>query len=151
MPSRPGSSAFRHSSGAWRRAGRPDAGLPALPTEEPRRRLIRDRRASRATPDDNGRTSTRKECSVPAHRDVAARRTVALVGPSGSGKTSLAEALLWKAGALGTPGSVEKGSTVSDWDPLEKRSLRSLNTSLLHVEHRGITTYLVDTPGAPDF
>jgi elongation factor G len=29
--------------------------------------------------------------------------------------------LLWKAGAVGAPGSVEKGSTVSDYDPLEKR------------------------------
>ena len=85
------------------------------------------------------------------HRDIAARRTVALVGPSAAGKTSLAEALLWKAGAVGAPGSVEKGSTVSDHDPLEKRSLRSLNTTLLHFEHRGIITHLVDTPGAPDF
>ncbi|NML42638.1 elongation factor G [Ramlibacter sp. G-1-2-2] len=86
-----------------------------------------------------------------SHRDIAARRTVALVGPSAAGKTSLAEALLWKAGAVGAPGSVEKGSTASDYDPLEKRFLRSLNTSLLHVEHRGILTHLVDTPGAPDF
>lgn len=85
------------------------------------------------------------------HRDIAARRTVALVGPSAAGKTSLAEALLWKAGAVGTPGSVDKGTTVSDQDPMEKRSLRSLNTTLLHFEHRGITTHLVDTPGAPDF
>ena len=85
------------------------------------------------------------------HRDIAARRTVALVGPSAAGKTSLAEALLWKAGAVGAPGSVEQGSTVSDHDPLEKRSLRSLNTTLLHFEHRGIITHLVDTPGAPDF
>jgi len=88
---------------------------------------------------------------VATHRDIAARRTVALVGPSAAGKTSLAEALLWKAGAVGAPGSVEKGSTVSDHDPLEKRSLRSLNTTLLHFEHRGIITHLVDTPGAPDF
>jgi elongation factor G len=93
----------------------------------------------------------RKECLVAAHRDIAARRTVALVGPSGAGKTSLAEALLWKAGAIGAAGSVEKGSTVSDSDPLEKRSLRSLNSSLLHFEHGDITTYLIDTPGAPDF
>lgn len=85
------------------------------------------------------------------HRDIASRRTLALVGPSAAGKTSLAEALLWKAGAVGAPGSVEKGSTVSDHDPLEKRALRSLNTTLLHFEHRGITTHLVDTPGAPDF
>lgn len=85
------------------------------------------------------------------HRDIASRRTLALVGPSAAGKTSLAEALLWKAGAVGAPGSVEKGSTVSDQDPLEKRAQRSLNTTLMHFEHRGITTHLVDTPGAPDF
>ncbi|NNU44837.1 elongation factor G [Ramlibacter montanisoli] len=88
---------------------------------------------------------------VGTHRDIASRRTLALVGPSAAGKTSLAEALLWKAGAVGAPGSVEKGSTVSDHDPLEKRALRSLNTTLLHFEHRGITTHLIDTPGAPDF
>jgi elongation factor G len=46
---------------------------------------------------------------------------------------------------------VEKGSTVSDSDPLEKQALRSLNTTMLHFEHRDITTHLVDTPGAPDF
>ncbi|GAB3767825.1 elongation factor G [Ramlibacter monticola] len=85
------------------------------------------------------------------NRDIASRRTVALVGPSAAGKTSLAEALLWKAGAVGAPGSVERGSTVSDHDPLERRALRSLNTTLLHFEHREITTHLIDTPGAPDF
>jgi elongation factor G len=40
---------------------------------------------------------------------------------------------------------------VSDHDPLEKRALRSLNTTLMHFVHRGITSHLVDTPGAPDF
>lgn len=85
------------------------------------------------------------------HRDIAARRTLALVGPSAAGKTSLAEALLWKAGALGSPGSVERGSTTSDYDPLEKRALRSLNAALVHFEHQGIRTHLIDTPGAPDF
>jgi elongation factor G len=88
---------------------------------------------------------------VATHRDIASRRTLALVGPTGAGKTSLAEALLWKAGAVGAPGSVEKGTTVSDQDPLEKQALRSLNTTLLHFEHRDITTHLIDTPGAPDF
>jgi elongation factor G len=73
------------------------------------------------------------------------------VGPSAAGKTSLAEALLWKAGAIGAPGNVERGTTVSDHDPLEKAALRSLNTTLLHFEHKGIRTHLIDTPGAPDF
>ncbi|HVZ46991.1 MAG TPA: elongation factor G [Ramlibacter sp.] len=85
------------------------------------------------------------------HRDIAARRTLALVGPSAAGKTSLVEALLWKAGAIGAPGSVERGSTVSDYDPLEKRALRSLSASVVHFTHKDITTHLVDTPGAPDF
>jgi elongation factor G len=87
---------------------------------------------------------------VATHRDIASRRTLALVGPSAAGKTSLAEALLWKAGAVGAPGSVEKGSTVSDHDPLEKKALRSLNATLLHFTHRDITTHLIDTPGASD-
>ncbi|HEX2546126.1 MAG TPA: elongation factor G, partial [Ramlibacter sp.] len=84
------------------------------------------------------------------HRDIASRRTLALVGPGAAGKTSLAEALLWKAGAVGTPGSVERGTTVSDHDALEKKALRSLNSTLLHFTHRGITTHLIDTPGTPD-
>lgn len=84
-------------------------------------------------------------------RDIAARRTLALVGPSAAGKTSLVEALLWKAGVIGAPGSVERGSTVSDADPLEKQGLRSLNASLVHFEHHGVLTHVIDTPGAPDF
>ncbi|WP_435531261.1 elongation factor G [Ramlibacter albus] len=91
------------------------------------------------------------EEALATHRDVATRRTLALVGPSAAGKTSLVEALLAKAGAIGAPGSVERGSTVSDWDPLEKKALRSLNSALVHFTHDGITSHLVDTPGAPDF
>jgi elongation factor G len=83
--------------------------------------------------------------------DIAALRTLALVGPATAGKTSLVEALLWKAGALGAPGGVERGSTVSDHDPLERRAQRSLNSSLVHLRHRGVQAHVIDTPGAPDF
>jgi len=82
---------------------------------------------------------------------IAALRTLALVGPATAGKTSLAEALLWKAGAIGAPGSVERGTTVSDYDALEKKAQRSLAASILHYDHRGIRTHLIDTPGATDF
>jgi elongation factor G len=88
---------------------------------------------------------------MPISADIAALRTLALVGPATAGKTSLAEALLWKAGAIGTPGSVERGSTVSDNDPLEKKAQRSLNSSLINFEHRGVRAHVIDTPGAPDF
>ena len=78
-------------------------------------------------------------------------RTVALVGPAAAGKTSLAEALLHRAGAIGTPGSVERGSTVSDHDPLERRMQHSLIASVLHLHHADTRVHLIDTPGAPDF
>ena len=78
-------------------------------------------------------------------------RTVALVGHGGSGKTTLAEALLAKAGAIAVPGSVEKGTTVSDFDPLEKQYLHSLRASILHLDTPDARVHLIDTPGFPDF
>ncbi|MGN6527908.1 MAG: elongation factor G [Burkholderiaceae bacterium] len=83
--------------------------------------------------------------------DIAAIRNVALVGASATGKTTLAEALLARAGAIKTIGSVERGSTVSDHDPLEKRAQHSLSTSILNLEHDGARVQLLDTPGALEF
>jgi len=82
---------------------------------------------------------------------IAAIRTLALVGAQGAGKTSLAEALLHRAGMLGAPGSLERGSTASDFDPLERRMQHSLNSAVLHLLHEGCRVHLIDTPGASDF
>ncbi|WP_284616524.1 elongation factor G [Aquabacterium humicola] len=82
---------------------------------------------------------------------VADIRTLALVGPAAAGKTSLAEALLHKSGAIGAQGSLERGSTVSDWDPLERRMQHSLNASVMHTAHAGTRIHFIDTPGGPDF
>ncbi len=78
-------------------------------------------------------------------------RTLALVGPQGAGKTSLAEALLVRAGAIGAAGSLERGSTVSDFDPLERKMQHSLNAAVMHMDHAGTRIHLIDTPGASDF
>jgi elongation factor G len=83
--------------------------------------------------------------------DTAGIRTVAFVGPQSAGKTSLAEALLVKAGAIGAAGSLERGTTVSDWDPLERKMAHSLQASLMHLHHAGTRIHLIDTPGAADF
>ncbi|MBL8307878.1 MAG: elongation factor G [Rubrivivax sp.] len=81
----------------------------------------------------------------------AALRTLALVGPAAAGKTTLAEALLARAGAIHTPGTVERGSTVSDFDPLEKRMQHSLNSAVMHLAHADTRIHVIDTPGGPDF
>lgn len=82
---------------------------------------------------------------------TASLRTLALVGAAASGKTSLAEALLHRAGTIGAPGSLERGTTVSDFDPLERKFQHSLNASVMHLHHRDTRIHLIDTPGSPDF
>ncbi len=82
---------------------------------------------------------------------VCSIRTLALVGPAAGGKTSLAEALLAASGAINSLGSLERGTTVSDFDPLERRMLHSLNSAVMHTEWLGSRIHLIDTPGAADF
>ncbi len=78
-------------------------------------------------------------------------RNVALVGHAGTGKTTLGEALLAASGAIIQPGSVEDGSTVSDWQPEERRRGTSLALSCLPFSWGGHKVNLLDTPGDPDF
>ena len=78
-------------------------------------------------------------------------RTLALVGHAGTGKTTMIEMLLAASGAIETPGSVERGSTVSDYDPIEKAHGHSLRLACAHFETDGVRVHLLDTPGYPDF
>ncbi|HEX9274064.1 MAG TPA: elongation factor G [Candidatus Binatia bacterium] len=78
-------------------------------------------------------------------------RTVALVGHTGAGKTTLAEALLARAGAIPSAGSVERGNTVCDFDPLEKEYRHSLNSAIVNLAWKNTHIHLIDTPGSPDF
>ena len=78
-------------------------------------------------------------------------RNIALVGHAGSGKTSLIEALLYDAGVVGAPGSVEKGDTVTDFDPLEQKHHHSLGTAVVSVDYHGRHINIIDTPGDPEF
>ena len=78
-------------------------------------------------------------------------RNIALVGHTGSGKTTLTEALLAAAGRIQAAGSVEKGTTVSDFDPLEIEFQHTLKTTLLNLPWGECKINLIDTPGFPDF
>ena len=78
-------------------------------------------------------------------------RNVAVVGHRGTGKTSLVEAMLYQAGAVNRLGTVEAGTTVSDWDEEEHRRQMSLASSLAHLEWQGRKINLIDTPGDAGF
>jgi elongation factor G len=78
-------------------------------------------------------------------------RNIALVGHAGAGKTTLVEALLAATGVIPTPGSVTKGTTVCDFDPLEKELLHSLDSSITSFNAHNKHVNLLDTPGYPDF
>ncbi len=78
-------------------------------------------------------------------------RNIALVGHGDCGKTSLAEAMLYTAGAVPRLGTVQDGSTQSDFHPDEIERRTSISTSLLHAERFGLKLNILDTPGYADF
>jgi elongation factor G len=77
-------------------------------------------------------------------------RNVLLTGHGGSGKTTLADAMLFAAGASGKKGSTGDGSSVSDFEKEEKEHKHSIYSSILHMDHLGKRINLIDAPGSPD-
>ncbi|HSQ69819.1 MAG TPA: elongation factor G [Steroidobacteraceae bacterium] len=78
-------------------------------------------------------------------------RNIAFVGQAGAGKTLLAEALLAQSGAIRAKGSLERGTTVCDFDPQEKAQQHSLDAAVCGFESEGRRVNIIDTPGYPDF
>src|SRR6478672_1670036 len=78
-------------------------------------------------------------------------RNIALVGSAGTGKTLLLEALLLQAGAIRSKGNLQRGGTVSDFDPQEKRLQHSLDPSICSFDYNSTHINVIDTPGYPDF
>ena len=98
-------------------------------------------------------------------------RNIALVGSAGAGKTLLLESLLLQAGAIRSKGNLQRGGTVSDFDPQEKRLQHSLDPAICCFDLNGVNTShsanahgngangntlhvhvnVIDTPGYPDF
>ena len=78
-------------------------------------------------------------------------RNIAVVGHSGEGKTTLCEAMLFNGGAIDRQGKVLDGTTVSDFDDLEKAKKMSIYTSCSYLVWKDVKINLLDLPGYYDF
>ena len=83
--------------------------------------------------------------------DLAHIRSVVLAGHAGSGKTTLAEQVLFRAGAIPRLGRVDDGTAHLDYEPEEQKQHRSLSLAVGTFERGEHEITLVDTPGYPDF
>lgn len=78
-------------------------------------------------------------------------RNIALVSHGGAGKTSLAEVMLFNAGATNRLGRVEDGNTVMDFEPEEIKRNISISSGFHDYEWKKHTINLIDTPGDQNF
>ncbi len=78
-------------------------------------------------------------------------RNVAIIGHSGEGKTTLCEAMLFNGGVIDRMGKTEDGTTVTDFDELEKAKKISVYTSVAYLIWKGVKINLLDLPGFYDF
>ena len=88
-------------------------------------------------------------------REVARRRTFAIISHPDAGKTTLTEKLLLFAGAIHIAGSVKARKATrhatSDWMEIEKQRGISVASSVMQAEYRRCVINLLDTPGHQDF
>src|SRR5574339_643543 len=83
--------------------------------------------------------------------DVATIRNVAIVGQGGGGKTTVADALLFAAGAVNRSGRVDDGSSMFDTEPEEVRRKSSITSGLHHASWKKHEVNVIDTPGYSAF
>ncbi len=83
--------------------------------------------------------------------ETAKIRNIVLLGHSGSGKTTLAETMAYEAGTIQRRGSVDAGTSLSDYHSMEKEKKKSVFTTVLDLDWRGHKINLIDTPGPVDF
>jgi elongation factor G len=86
-----------------------------------------------------------------AAEDVTQLRNIGIVGQGGGGKTSLAEALLFNAGATTRLGRVGDGTSTFDFEPEEVRRQLSLSTAFHNLTWKKHHVTLVDMPGYANF
>jgi peptide chain release factor 3 len=100
-------------------------------------------------------SAAEKSASGSLEREIARRRTFAIISHPDAGKTTLTEKLLLYGGAVNLAGSVTRNknqrATTSDWMELEKQRGISVSSTVLQFEYGGCVVNLLDTPGHKDF
>src|SRR5512135_732900 len=86
-----------------------------------------------------------------ANFDVDKIRNVAVIAHGGAGKTSLVEAMLFSSGAIDRLGSVDDGTTTTDFEPEEIERKITITSSLAFCAWNGTAINLIDTPGFINF
>jgi peptide chain release factor 3 len=93
--------------------------------------------------------------SAELHREIARRRTFAIISHPDAGKTTITEKLLLFGGAIHLAGAVKakrnQKSATSDWMAIERERGISVSTAVMTFEYRGLQLNLLDTPGHNDF
>ena len=88
-------------------------------------------------------------------REIARRRTFAIISHPDAGKTTLTEKLLLFGGAIQLAGEVkargERRRARSDWMAIERERGISVSSAVMTFEHDGVVFNLLDTPGHQDF
>ncbi|HEX8171630.1 MAG TPA: peptide chain release factor 3 [Thermoanaerobaculia bacterium] len=100
-------------------------------------------------------SSAALDVTAELHREVARRRTFAIISHPDAGKTTLTEKLLLYGGAIEEAGSVrarkQQRHTTSDWMAIEQSRGISITSTVLQFEWEGAVLNLLDTPGHQDF
>ncbi|MBK8337397.1 MAG: peptide chain release factor 3 [Sterolibacteriaceae bacterium] len=100
-------------------------------------------------------TAASNRAASPLARDVARRRTFAIISHPDAGKTTLTEKLLLFGGAIQMAGTVKARKSgrhaTSDWMEVEKQRGISVASSVMQFEHNNCVFNLLDTPGHQDF
>ncbi|GAB4388111.1 MAG: elongation factor G [Thermodesulfovibrionales bacterium] len=86
-----------------------------------------------------------------ANFDADVIRNIAVVANSGAGKTSLVEAMLYDAGAIDRLGSVQEGTTTTDYEPEEVDRQITVSSSIAYLDWNKTRVNIVDTPGFINF
>jgi len=84
-------------------------------------------------------------------RDIHHLRNIGVIAHIDAGKTTVTERMLFCSGFSHRVGEVDKGTTVTDYDPEEQERGITINAASVAFPWKDVEINLIDTPGHVDF